>query len=145
MSDSTLAAVIAGLAVGAALVFLFAFIFNSSSNESNVIIVIIPEGASLADSLHNNFEPETIKVVIDQNNTVRWINQDTVMSSVIADNPNYDSAFYNATNIEDKSDMNASNFLLPNKSFEFTFTKVGEYGYHSVPHPHMRGTVIVVK
>jgi plastocyanin len=115
-----------------------------NATVSSIVTVIIPEGAVLQSSLHNNFEPGTIKVVIGQNNTVRWVNHDVVMSSVVADYSSFGSAFYDATHNEDNAAMFTKNFLLPNKSFEFTFTKAGEYGYHSVPHPWMHGTVIVV-
>jgi plastocyanin len=132
------------------LVFVTPFMDNTRGRQeqtaqqpSTVSTVIIPEGASLQNS-SKHFEPSVIKVVIGQNNTVRWVNHDSVMSSVVADDSNHGSAFYDATQIEDNAEMLTNNFLLPNKSFEFTFTEAGEYGYHSVPHPWMTGTVIVV-
>jgi plastocyanin len=113
--------------------------------------VIIPKGASLYGSPHVNFEPETIKVVISLNNTVRWVNSDSVPSSVIANNAASNSDFHNATKIGCENDdetnctvLPGKNFLNPGETFEYTFTKAGEYGYHSAPHPWMHGTVIVV-
>jgi len=120
-------------------------------NASNIVMVIIPDGASLYSSPHNNFEPETIKVVIGLNSTVRWTNQDSVPSSVVADDSSNSSAFYNVTKVICENDdyyncrsIPGKNFLQPNTSFEFTFTETGEYGYHGEPHPWMRGTVVVV-
>ena len=122
-----------------------------NATVSNIATVIIPEGAVMYSSQHNNFEPETIKVVIGQNNTVTWVNHDAVMSSVVADDSSNGSAFYNATKVICENDdyyncrsIPGKNFLQPNTSFEFTFTETGEYSYHGEPHPWMHGTVIVV-
>lgn len=115
-----------------------------------VSIVTIPENASL-ESSGRNFEPSPIKVVIGVNNTVRWINQDLVMSSVVADESG-DPDFVNATKIlcENDDEQNCSvipgeNMLLPGGIFEHTFTNPGVFDYYSVPHPQMRGTVIVLE
>lgn len=117
----------------------------------STVTVIIPEGSSSPTSELNNFEPEVIKVVIGVNNTVRWINQDAVMSSVVADDYD-DDGFYNATKEQCENDdyqnckiIPSKNFLNAGESFEYTFTMPEEYGYHSVPHPHKRGIVIVLQ
>ena len=103
-------------------------------------IVIIPEGSSNPNSKHHNFEPATVTVVIGVNNTVRWINQDTVSSTVRADSGD-DPDFLKATDEKRNSERP---FLMPGDAFEYTFTKVGEFGYHSEPHPWKKGTVIVL-
>jgi plastocyanin len=141
MSDGTLPVAI-GLAAGIGFVILFSIIFVShdNNNASHVSIVIIPKDAALASS-GRNFEPATIKVVIGMNNTVRWVNEDMVPSSVVANNYD-DIGFYNAT--EDALGNPTDQSLLnPHESFEYTFTKEGMFGYHSVPHPWMHGTVTV--
>ena len=102
----------------------------------SVVTVIIPVGSSMESSERNNFEPAVIKVVIGVNNTVRWVNEDNVASRITAGDETYPE-FWRATN-----DDNAR-LLLHGDSFEFTFTIPGEFEYHSVPHPHKRGTVIV--
>lgn len=107
--------------------------------QPKIAIVIIREDAAL-ESSGRNFEPQIITVVIGINNTVRWINQDSVPSSVMADS---DPDFINATTAPSGNPTEES-FLLPGESFQYTFTKPGEYGYHSVPHPYMKGTVIVL-
>lgn len=130
--------VIAGLAIGIAFVVLFSVMFQASSiKTNNVSVVTIPAGASMPNG---NFEPEIIKVIIGVNNTVRWVNEDSVPSSVTADNKD-DPAFSKATN----NGSNQPNTLSPNETFQFTFTKEGEFSYHSEPHPWMRGTVVVLK
>jgi plastocyanin len=111
---------------------------------ATIALVTIPEGASDSQS-GKTFEPQTITVVIGVNNTVRWINQDTSMYFIEADNDRYDPAFYHATEIPSSNSKAEAtdNVLMPNEYFEYTFTKPGEYGYHSKP--WMRGTVIVME
>ena len=120
----------AGLAAGVAFVMLFA-LYEPKPVESTVII---PEGSSYSES-GKNFTPETITVMIGVNNTVVWVNQDTVPGSVIA-NDQGDPDFFNATN--------KPIFLLPGDEFRYTFTRSGEFDYHSEPHPWKHGTVIVL-
>ena len=98
--------------------------------------VIIVNGAAVP-SQKNNFEPQTVKVKIGINNTVRWINQDATTNNIEADNASYFD-FFDLTNF----DINDISFLLPGKSFEFTFDKEGTFGYHGKP--WQRGTVIVL-
>jgi plastocyanin len=38
-----------------------------------------------------------------------------------------------------------SGLIPPGGTFEFTFTKEGEYSYHAEPHPWIRGKVEVVE
>lgn len=78
--------------------------------------------------------------MIGGNNTVRWVNEDVTSGSVVA-NDKSDPDFYNATNNEEGG---LKTLLDPGMTFEFTFTKPGEFGYHSEPHPHKHGTVIVL-
>lgn len=132
---------------------LFSLLYFSevSQNQPRVVKVLIPEGSSLYGSARNNFEPETIAVVIGVNNTVRWENQDVTTHSVIASSED-DPLFYDATNLQCENDdddscsvVSSKNLLLPGETFEFTFTKPGVFDYHMVPHPHMQGTVIVLE
>lgn len=83
----------------------------------------------------NNFEPAVIRVVIGVNNTVQWINQDVTLHSVRGDDEG-DPDFYRAT-----QDI----FLMPGETFEHTFTKAGKFDYYAVPHPHMRGAIVVLE
>jgi len=83
MTGSPYAPVIAGITVGIAFIILFSF----QSNEQNVIakqvsIVTIPEGVAGQDK---NFEPPIIKVVIGLNNTVRWMNEESIPYTVVSD------------------------------------------------------------
>lgn len=143
----------AGVLVGVVLILSMMPSVPDSDSEPTmpaVSIVTIPENASL-ESSGGGFEPSPIEVVIGVNNTVRWVNQDSVMSSVVADESG-DPDFVNATKIRCENDdyqnctrIPGENFLLPGETFEHTFTAPGVFDYYSVPHPHMRGTVIVLE
>lgn len=117
---------------------------ENSLPVQNVTAVTIPPGAEDASS-GKNYEPKYLHLVIGVNNTVKWTNDGISSSSVFADNHS-DPDFYNATNpispVEDHG--KSQNFLKPGESFEYTFTKVGYFGYHSEPHPWMRGWVLVL-
>ena len=117
---------------------------KNNSSVQNVTTVIIPQGAEDANS-GKNYEPQHILVIIGINNTARWINHGNVMGNIVADNGD-DPDFYNATNrispVEEH--VQSQNFLKPGESFEYTFAKVGYFGYHSEPHPWMRGWVLVL-
>lgn len=128
--------VIIGLAIGIAFVVLFATMFANQrttvpSIGKRVSEVIIPRNAVMVGN--PAFEPNPIKVMIGVNNTVRWVNQDDAWAWIAADNES-DPAFYNATK--------DSVFILPNKTFDYTFTKAGEFGYHGKP--WQRATVVVL-
>jgi plastocyanin len=114
---------------------------NTNSQSPQITTVIIPQGAEDPTS-GKNYEPQYIRVMIGINNTVKWINDDTTLSSVFADNQT-DPNFFNATH-KQTSEKNL-NILKQGESFEYTFTKVGYFGYHSEPHPWMRGWVTVEK
>ncbi len=111
---------------------------------NQVTTVIIPQGAE-DQSSGKNYDPQYIRVIIGVNNTVRWINDDFTMNSVVADNSS-DPDFYDVTNRFSAVMENAKmpNFLKPGESFEYTFTKPGYFGYHGVPHPWQRGWVLVL-
>ncbi len=68
------------------------------------------------------------EIEIAAGTTVRWPNSDTVEHTVteVGDNPRFDSGLYG-----------------PGESFEFTFDEPGTYEYFCIPHPFMRGTVVV--
>jgi plastocyanin len=102
-----------------------------------IVTVIIPEGSSVANSDHNNFEPETIKVVIRVNNTVRWVSQDVTSCGIRASSMD-DPDFFNATEGD-------ASFLDPGETFDFTFNVPGVFDYHCEPHPHKHGTVLVLE
>jgi plastocyanin len=135
------------------LVFVTPFMDNARQQPQQepqpaISTVVFGENASLDETPNHGIYPKIITVIIGVNNTVRWINQDSLLHSIVADNDN-DPDFFNATSLEHASfntsdNTGKSNFLLPGQIFEFTFTKAGVFGYHGVPGPQMRGTVIVL-
>lgn len=157
MSGTAIAPVIAGLAVGIGLVAIFAMGVTpalnlhdakaSLSERTTISAVVIPKGATSSPSSGKNFEPSTIRVVIGVNNTVRWTNNDELPSWVVADNPGVDPDFAAKTQQFSSGIVYANgtnSFLLPGKSFEFTFNRPGEIHYYDIIHPWMQGTVIVL-
>jgi hypothetical protein len=132
--------VIIGLAVGIGLVTLFSVYFagdftkfNERVTSAQIPIILMPSSAACGPCL-DNFQPQTVKVVIGVNNTVRWVNNDIFPAMIEADNKN-DPLFYTLT--EDFK------LIKVGESFEFTFTKPGEFGYHGKP--WQRGSVIVLQ
>ena len=73
------------------------------------------------------------------NNKVIWTNLDTTAHSVTSD-----SQFKDQINGPFNS-IDSIGLVLPKKTYEFTFTKDGEYPYHCEPHPWMTGKVVIVK
>jgi len=140
INDSSLKIpVIAGLAIGIGLIALFSFYFigeytrfSQRATSDQISVVLLPSAVSCG-GCQENFEPQTMTAVLGVNNTVRWVNHDIFPAMIEADDDN-NPLFYTMTN----------DFVIikPGKSFEFTFTKVGEYGYHGKPWQH--GIIIVV-
>ncbi len=89
-------------------------------------VVTIPQGAG-TDTSSPGYAPNTITVVIGVNNTVIWVNSDTVPHTVTSD----------TSNVFDSGNMNA------NQTFTFEFIKLGTYPYHCTYHSWMHGTVNV--
>lgn len=90
----------------------------------------MPNGVGGNQSL--NFSPATITVVVGVNNTVTWVNSDTVLHTVTSKTvPSGATAF-------DSGNMNAG------AKYTYTFTVTGTYAYYCIFHSWMQGTVIVV-
>jgi len=139
---------ISGLAVGVGFIILFS-LFSSgsiSTRQPAISTVVFVEGASIPNAPNHGIEPTIIKVKIGINNTVRWINQDTIPHGAPMPNEeNIDPDFAKASEIFYSGNGGAS-FLMPGgeNSFQYTFTHPGRIDYHMVPHPQMQGAVIVL-
>ncbi|WP_307205039.1 plastocyanin/azurin family copper-binding protein [Paenibacillus harenae] len=70
------------------------------------------------------FSPE--KLEISQGDIVTFINKDEVKHSATADNGQFDTEL-----------------LAQDESMEVTFSDAGEFGYYCLPHPGMKGTIVV--
>ena len=107
-------------------------------NPPDTTKVSIIEGSS-QPSQQKNFEPKEIRGTLGANNKVIWTNLDTTAHSVTSDNQFTDQINGPFNSID------SIGLVLPKKTYEFTFTKDGEYAYHCEPHPWMTGKVIIVK
>lgn len=113
------------------------FNINATSTTTNSITggvsgpkVAIPSGVGQSQTL--NFSPVNIKVVIGVNNTVAWVNQDSVPHTVTASSVPSGASKFNSGNLDSGA------------TFTFTFTVPGTYTYYCLYHNWMVGTVTVV-
>lgn len=100
--------------------------------------VSILEGSS-QPSQQRTFDPKEIRGTLGISNKIIWTNVDTTAHTVTSD------AQYNDQINGPFNSIESTGLILPQKTFEFTFTKDGEYPYHCEPHPWMTGKVIIVK
>ena len=63
---------------------------------------------------------------IEVGTTVEWKNNDPLLHSVTAVNKSFDSGV-----------------IQPGKTYRHTFTKAGTYNIYCIPHPFMKGTIVV--
>jgi plastocyanin len=89
-------------------------------------LVMIEKNAS-DPSTGKSYSPRNSTVVIGWNNTVSWINQDDYPSSVTSDWNLFDSGS-----------------ILSGNDWKHNFDCAGNYGYHSEPHPWMKGWIRVL-
>jgi plastocyanin len=66
------------------------------------------------------------EIRIPAGTTVRWVNKDPVGHTATSDDGDWGSAL-----------------IGPGETWEHTFDAVGEFPYHCVPHPFMKGVVVV--
>lgn len=110
---------------------------NQTSVYPSVSNIIIPPGAEDPTS-GKNYEPRYLVVVLGINSTVKWTNESpSAAHAIVAENQD-DPLFWNATRSTNGV------LLYPGKSFNFTFTKAGEFQYDTEPHPWMYGWVLVL-
>lgn len=100
--------------------------------------VSILEGSALP-SQQKNFDPKEIRGTLGISNKIIWTNADTTAHTVTTDTQYVDqiSGPFNS--------IDTGGLILPQQTYEFTFTMDGEYPYHCEPHPWMTGKVIIVK
>lgn len=89
-------------------------------------LVMIEKNASNPSS-DKSYSPKNSTIVIGWNNTVSWTNLDDATSSVTSDWNLFDSGP-----------------ILPGNDWHHSFECAGNYGYHSEPHPWMKGSIRVL-
>jgi plastocyanin len=109
---------------------------------NEVAIVKILDGASNPDN-RKFLDPQVVTVVIGVNNTVRWVSEDSTPHTFTTDD-GYKDAYSGLFDTRERPQDQGGPFIMPGETFEFTFTRPGEYGYHGEPHPWIHGTVIVL-
>lgn len=107
-------------------------------NPPEPVTVSIIEGSALP-SQQKNYDPKEIRGTLGISNKIIWTNADTTAHTVTTDDQYTDqiSGPFNS--------IDTGGLILPQQTYEFTFTKDGEYPYHCEPHPWMTGKVIIVK
>ena len=107
-------------------------------NPAESVQVKIAEGASLPSS-SRTFVPAEARTTIGVSNKVVWTNTDTIPHSVTGE------GYVDAISGKFDSIEQQGKLIRPGETFEFVFTKTGEYLYHCEPHPQMRGKVTVME
>ena len=113
---------------------------ESSSEEAATPIaaeiaaeVMIPAGAYLPDNADLAYDPPLVTIAVGQ--TIRWTNMDDVAHTVTSGVSDGLSA--TADGLFD------SGFMEKDATFIHTFEEAGVFPYYCIPHPWMRGTVVV--
>ena len=92
------------------------------------VTVDMPPGVGSNQAL--NFQPATITVVIGVNNTIKWVNSDTVAHTVMS--------------TSGPAEFGNDGTIAAGATFTWTMTTAGTYQYECSLHPtNMHGTVIV--
>jgi nitrite reductase (NO-forming) len=97
--------------------------------------VVIPVGAFDPANADSAYDPLTLTV--EAGTTVRWTNSDSIAHTVTSGDSDGTSGTPDG--------QFDSGFLNPGDTFTFTFEEPGEFDYYCIPHPWMRGTVIVTQ
>jgi len=117
--------VLSSLALTAAVVILAAAVFlvfgklrhhNAEAAEANAVTI-------------DNYQFAPATLTIPAGTTVTWVNQDSDIHSVAADDG--DPMMFKSAGLD------------TDDKFTFTFAKAGTYLYHCTLHPHMTGKIVV--
>ncbi len=117
------------LSVGAVLVFnLQPKLSTGGGGGPAAVTIVLPNGVGANPSL--NYEPPTVTVIVGVNNTIKWVDQDSIPHTVT-------SSSGTPTSFDSRT-MNQGD------TFTVTLTTPGTYGYFCQFHPGwMKGTVVV--
>ncbi len=121
LTVAIVALVVVGAVVGAS-------ISSSAKSTSGTVVSISIVNGAFNPSSSTHFVPATVTLVIGQNNTVTWTNNDYTIHTVTSNSNLFNSGLLNHGN-----------------SFTFTFMTPGTFPYHCSVHPFMTGTIVVVQ
>ena len=99
---------------------------SSTQRPISIVHVTIDAGSGSNPNLPG-YSPVNITILVGENNTVTWVNEDTMPHTVTAFDGSFDSGN-----------------LDPGQSFTYTFGKPGTYPYTCVYHHWMHGQVTVL-
>jgi len=130
---------ILGLILAGALASLFVFnlqpqISGSGTCQSGISCIAMPANASAL-----NFKPVNVTVVMGENNTVIWTNQDTIEHTVVV------CAVGGGQICSPSKAVATSSLLSHGDTYQVTLNATGVYHFFCSIHPAtMRGTIVVV-
>ena len=112
-------------------------------NPEEEFLIKISPGSSL-ESNPEFYVPDDARATIGINSRVVWQNDDTVPHTVTTDN-DYRDAYSGLFDSRERPEEEGGAFVMPGETYEFLFTKVGEYPYHCEPHPWMQASVEIIE
>lgn len=112
-------------------------------NPTDETIITIVEGSSL-ESNPAFFVKKDERVTLEISNRVVWENNDTTPHTVTTDG-GYKDAYSGEFDSRVRPEEEGGAFVMPGETYEFLFTKAGQYPYHCEPHPWMQGSIEVVE
>ena len=96
-----------------------------------------------APSSSKPYDPKIALATLGLSNKVVWTNKDTIPHTVTTDN-DYKDPYSGVFDVQTRPEEQGGAFVMPGKTYEFLFAQEGEYAYHCVPHPQMKGIVKVI-
>ncbi|MGI0049106.1 MAG: cupredoxin domain-containing protein [Nitrososphaera sp.] len=91
----------------------------------------------------NSYKPREARAVLGLSNKVVWTNDDSIPHTVTTDD-DYEDPYSGVFDVQVRPQDEGGAFVMPGETYEFLFTQEGEYPYHCVPHPQMKGIVEVI-
>lgn len=86
----------------------------------------VKAAATMRRTIIKNISYMQPKIQVTVGTTVEWTNNDPLPHSVTSDGKSFDSGL-----------------IQPGHTYRHTFTRAGTYSFHCIPHPFMRGVVVV--
>jgi plastocyanin len=127
----------------------FIYLPEASAKPNIPQAILEPKGITeitiVVDAQNNpfSFKPKDARATLELSNKVVWTNIDSVPHTVTTDD-DYKDPYSDVFDSQARPEEEGGPFVMPGGTYEFLFTKEGEYPYHCVPHPQMKGKVIVV-
>ncbi|MDP2628271.1 MAG: cupredoxin family copper-binding protein [Nanoarchaeota archaeon] len=100
----------------------YSYDYGSSGDENSAENF---NGTYNVDVVGFSFSPSEIKIKVGE--TITWTNYDSAQHTITSDSGN---------------ELN-SEYLSKGETYSHTFTEKGVYEYHCIPHPYMKGRIIV--